>query len=202
MTDKFHKELLKPIYDSVERFAPSNRTLIDFVNEKARGEGLARSLYKVKFIDKSQRSALQLASMTLIEFGKHIKSQNLSTDDETALLQEASLILDDAKKQVEKVYSEVRRFIVTRELRNDCLNSYFKKIPTLSDEQNQIISKEIFSLALEEIQATNRSIDGIEEEFQKINHIAIALFDVAKKNPSTSKKPVEKKPSSIWDRFF
>ena len=78
MTEKNHKDLLKPIYASIERLAPTNRKLIDFVNEKATGEGLKRSLYKVKFIDKSERSAKQLAGMTLIEFGKHLKEINLS----------------------------------------------------------------------------------------------------------------------------
>ena len=206
MTEKNHKDLLKPIYASIERLAPTNRKLIDFVNEKATGEGLKRSLYKVKFIDKSERSAKQLAGMTLIEFGKHLKEINLSEDEETELLKEASEILEDAKKQVEKVYGEVRRYIVTRELRTDCVKTNFRKIPALTEEQNEIISKEIFSLALEEINNSNKhSMDDIEEEFQKINHIAMTLFDVAaatEKKHQHKQKEEKKSPSSIWDRFF
>ena len=207
MTEKQSKDLLKPIYDSVERFAPTNRKLIDFVNEKAQGEGLQRSLYKVKFIDKSERSAKQLASITLIEFGKHLKAQNLTEDEENNLLQEASNVLEDAKKQVEKVYGEVRRYIVTRELRTDCVKGNFRKIPTLTEEQNEIISKEIFSLALEEInKGGKRSIDNIEEEFQRINHIAMTLFDVAatanKKEKKQKPKEEKKSAFSILDRFF
>ena len=203
--EKNHKELLKPIYDSVERFAPTNRKLIDFVNEKVEGEGIKRSLNKVKFIDKSERSAKQLTGITLIEFGKHLKEQNLSEEDETELLKEASEILEDAKKQIEKVYGEVRRYIVTKELRTTCLQDNFRKIPTLTKEQNEIISKEIFSLALEEINSSDKaSIDDIEKEFQKINHIAMTLFDVASTQETKHKKTKEEKKSSssIWDRFF
>jgi len=209
VSEKDHKDLLKPIYSSVERMAPTNRELIDFVNSKARGEGLQRSIYKVKFIDKSERSAKQIAGITLMEFGKHLKEQNLSEAEETALLKEAAEILEDAKKQVEKVYGEVRRYVVTSELRTGCLQANFRKIPNLSEEQNRIISKEIFSLALEEINKGGKSsIDEIETEFQKINHIAMTLFDVAANSEKTSHKEkkhhTEKKSAStsIWDRFF
>ena len=207
MTERNHKDLLKPIYDSVERFAPTNRKLIDFVNEKVEGEGIKRSLNKVKFIDKSERSAKQLTGITLIEFGKHLKEQNLAEEEETELLKEASEILEDAKKQIEKVYGEVRRYIVTKELRTTCLQDNFRKIPALSSEQNEIISKEIFSLALEEINSSDKaSIDDIEKEFQKINHIAMTLFDVAAntetKHKKNQHKEEKKSSSSIWDRFF
>ena len=208
MTEKNHKELLKPIYDSVERFAPTNRKLLDFVDEKVTGEGIKRSLNKVKFIDKSERSAKQLTGITLIEFGKHLKEQNLSEEEETELLKTASEILEDAKKQIEKVYGEVRRYVVTKELRTTCLQDNFRKIPTLSHEQNEIISKEIFSLALEEINSSDKaSIDDIEKEFQKINHIAMTLFDVAETSKAKSAKQRQhkeekKSSSSIWDRFF
>ena len=207
MTEKQSKDLLKPIYDSVERFAPTSRKLIDFVNEKVTGEGLKRSLNKVKFIDKSERSAKQLTGITLIEFGKHLKEINLPEDEETALLQEASEILEDAKKQIEKVYGEVRRYVVTKELREFCLSENFRKIPRLSAAQNEIISKEIFSLALEEINNGEKgSIDDIEREFQKINHIALTLFDVAGKSQTQDNKKKmheeKKSSSSIWDRFF
>ena len=207
--EKNHKDLLKPIYDSIERFAPSNRKLIDFVNEKVTGEGLKLSLNKVKFIDKSERSAKQLTGMTLIEFSKHLKSQNLSEEEETELMQQASEILEDAKKQIEKVYGEVRRYIVTKELRTLCLQDNFKKIPTLSKAQNEIISKEIFSLALEEINNSGKgSLDDIEKEFQKINRIAATLFNAAsnseakEKEKNSKRKEDKKNSSSIWDRFF
>lgn len=209
MNEKKHQELLKPIYDSVERFAPTNRKLIDFVNEKVDGEGLKRSLNKVKFIDKSERSAKQLTGITLVEFGKHLKELKLSESDETSLLQEAQDIMEDAKKQIEKVYGEVRRYVVTKELRSHCLKENFRKIPTLTAEQNEIISKEIFSLALEQINSSDKgSIDDIEAEFQRINHIATTLFDVAATVEAKTKKrhKEEKKsdssPFSILDRFF
>lgn len=207
MEEKIFKDLLKPIYSTVNRLAPTNRELINFVNSKARGEGIKRSLYKVKFIDKSERSAKQLANMTLIEFKKHLEEINLTGEDAESLTKEATEIMEDAKKQVEKVYGEVRRYIVTSELRGDCIKTNFRKISTFDDAQNEFISKEIFSLALEEVnQSDKHSIDNIEDEFKKINHIAITLFEVMAKK---TEKKVEhkhtkepKKSFGLLDRFF
>ena len=207
MDEKTFKDLLKPIYESVENFAPTNRKLINFVNEKASGEGLKRSLYKVKFIEKSERSAKQLTNITLNNFKKHIREQNFSEKDILALEKEATEILDGAKQQIEKVYGEVRRYIVTSELRGDCVKTNFRKIPTLSDSLNETISKEIFSLALESINKSDKqSIDDIESEFKKINHIAITLFELTEKETAkkVSHKPKkeQKKSFSLLDRFF
>ena len=207
MDEKTFKELLKPVYASVENFAPTNRKLINFVNEKARGEGLKRSLYKVKFIEKSERSAKQLTNITLVNFKKHIRELNFSEDEITALEKEATEVLEGAKTQIEKVYGEVRRYIVTSELRTDCIKTNFRKVSTLTDAQNEMISKEIFSLALEEINKGDKnSIDDIESEFKKINHIAITLFELTAKEtpkevPQKHKKET-KKSFSILDRFF
>lgn len=207
MDEKITKDLLKPIYSAVDRLAPTNRELINFVNSKARGEGVQRSLYKVKFIDKSEKSAIQLTGMTLIDFKKKIKEIGLSDDETETLMTEASEIMEDAKKQVEKVYGEVRRYIVTSELRGDCIKTNFRKISTLTDAQNEFISKEIFSLALEEINKSDKhSINDIEEEFKKINHIAMTLFELveqdnAKKAEHKHKKE-PKKSRGIFDRFF
>lgn len=207
MDEKTFKELLKPIYESVENFAPTNRKLINFVNEKALGEGLKRSLYKVKFIEKSEKSAKQLTNITLVNFKKHIREQNFSAEDIEELDKKATEILDDAKKQIEKVYGEVRRYIVTSELRGDCVKTNFRKIPSLSDSLNEVISKEIFSLALEEINKGDKnSIDDIEAEFKKINHIAMTLFELTEKETakkvSHKKEQKQKKSFSLLDRFF
>lgn len=207
MEGKNDKDFLKPIYDSVERLAPTNRELIDFVNEKARGEGLKRSLYKVKFIEKSERSAKQLANMTLNNFRKHVHEQNLSEEHIESLVREAAEVLEGAKVQIEKVYGEVRRYIVTSELRTGCIKANFKKIPSLSDAQNEVISKEIFSLALEEVNKSDKnSIDDIESEFRKVNHIAASLFELVAKEPEPKVEPKPKKEHkksfSLLDRFF
>lgn len=202
-----NKDLLKPIHSAVDRLAPTNRELINFVNSKARGEGLARSVYKVKFIDKSERSAKQLAGMTLIEFKRHLEEKNLSEEEIETLTTEATDILEEAKKQVERVYGEVRRYIVTSELRGECIKTNFRKIPTLNDAQNEFISKEIFSVALEEINKSDKhSMDDIEEEFKKINHIAIRLFEImANENARVAEHKHKKEPKKsfgLLDRFF
>lgn len=208
MDEKIYKDLLKPIHSAVDRLAPTNRELINFVNSKARGEGLARSLYKVKFIDKSEKSAKQLASITLNEFRKHLKEKNFSEEEIENLTTEATNILEEAKKQVEKVYGEVRRYILTSELRGECIKMNFRKISTLSDDQNEFISKEIFSLALEEINKSDKhSIDDIEAEFKKINHIAATLFELVEKNSHKHaehkhKKEPKKSSFGLLDRFF
>lgn len=202
-----NKDLLKPIHSAVDRLAPTNRELINFVNSKARGEGLARSVYKVKFIDKSERSAKQLAGITLVEFKRHLKEKNLSEEEIETLTTEATDILEEAKKQVERVYGEVRRYIVTSELRGECIKTNFRKIPTLNDAQNEFISKEIFSVALEEINKSEKhSMDDIEEEFKKINHIAIRLFEImANENARVAEHKHKKEPKKsfgLLDRFF
>ena len=207
MEEKIFKELLKPIYSAVDRLAPTNRELINFVNSKARGEGLQRSLYKVKFIDKSEKSAKQLTNMTLIDFKNKLKERGLLEEEIETLMTEATEIMEDAKKQVEKVYGEVRRYIVTSELRGECIKTNFRKISTMTDEQNEFISKEIFSLALEEINKSDKqSITDIEEEFKKINHIAITLFELVEKDSHKKAehkhKKEPKKSLGLLDRFF
>ena len=207
MDEKTHKDLLKPIYSAADRLAPTNIELINFINSKARGEGLQRSLFKVKFIDKSEKSAKQLTGMTLADFKKKLKEKNLSDEDFEAVTTEAANILEDAKKQVERVYGEVRRYILTSELRGECIKMNYRKIPTLDDAQNEFVSKEIFSLALEEINKSDKhSINDIEEEFKKINHVAITLFElVAEDNAKRAEHKHKKEPKKslgIFDRFF
>lgn len=207
MDEKTFKEILKPIYDSADRFAPTNRTLINFVNDKARGEGLARSIYKVKFIDKSELSAKQLTNITFVNFKKFLSEQNYNADDVAALEKEAETFLEEVRGKIEKVYGEVRRYIVTSELRKDCVKANFRKIPTLTDSANEVIAKEIFSLAIEEInKSEHHSIDDIENEFKKINNIALTLLDIVNKETAKKaehkKKDQKKTPLSLFDRLF
>lgn len=214
MLEKDIKRILKPVYITIEKLVPTNRTLLDFVNEKAVGRGTKRSIYKVKFLDKAEKSSYQVASVTLIEFEKHLKNIQLGKADEEYLLNMATRLLDDAKKQIEKVYGEVRRYVVTKELRNDCLKEHFRKIPSMNEAQNDAISKEIFSMAIEEVnKSENHNIEDVEAHFDKINYIATALFNIAAANsaPAVVEKPPAPKPApepkkpqkkSFLDRFF
>ena len=142
MNEKDLKRILKPIYIVIEKLVPTNRSLLDFTNEKAIGTGMKRSVYKVKFLDKAEKSSYQVTSVTLVEFEKHLKGLQLGKADEEQLLREANKLLDNAKNQLEKVYGEVRRYIVTKELRNDCLKENYRKIPSMNDAQNAAISQE------------------------------------------------------------
>lgn len=209
MLEKDMKDLLKPIYATVERLVPTNRSLINFVNEKALGKGMKRSLYKVKFIDKAERSSYQLASVTLAEFEKHLATLKISDEDADLLRQQAHMLIEDAKTQIAKVYGDVRRYVVTSELREGCLKEHFRKIPNMSEAQNEALSKEIFSMAIAEVnKGEGRNLDNVEAEFEKINYIAIALFNIAaaistpdaKADKSTAPKAAPKK--SFLDRFF
>ena len=208
MLEKDMKDLLKPIYTTIERLVPTNRSLINFVNDKALGKGTKRSLYKVKFIDKAERSSYQLANVTLAEFEKHLATLKISEADADLLRQQAQMLMDDAKQQIEKVYGDVRRYVVTSELREGCLKEHFRKIPNMSEAQNAALSKEIFSMAIAEVnKGDGRNIDNVEAEFEKINYIAIALFNIAAaistpdaKSDRSAAKPAPKK--SFLDRFF
>ncbi|MBR0060599.1 MAG: hypothetical protein IJP68_03875 [Selenomonadaceae bacterium] len=214
MNEKDLKRILKPIYIVIEKLVPTNRSLLDFTNEKAVGSGMKRSVYKVKFLDKAEKSSYQVTSVTLVEFEKHLKGLQLGKADEEQLLKEANKLLDNAKNQLEKVYGEVRRYIVTKELRNDCLKENYRKIPSMNDAQNAAISQEIFSMAIDAVnKSEDHNIEDVEAEFNKINYIATALFNIAAANsapieiekaPAPAKAPVTKKPQkkSFLDRFF
>ena len=214
MNEKDLKRILKPIYIVIEKLVPTNRSLLDFTNEKAVGSGMKRSVYKVKFLDKAEKSSYQVTSVTLIEFEKHLKGLQLGKADEEQLLKEANKLLDNAKSQLEKVYGEVRRYIVTKELRNDCLKENYRKIPSMNDAQNAAISQEIFSMAIDAVnKSEDHNIEDVEAEFNKINYIATALFNIAAANsapvevekaPAPVKAPAQKKPQkkSFLDRFF
>lgn len=209
MLEKDMKDLLKPIHTTVEKLVPTNRSLMNFINEKALGKGIKRSLYKVKFIDKAERSSFQLANVTLTEFERHLATLKISEEDAALLRQQAEMLIEDAKSQISKVYGDVRRYVVTSELREDCLKEHFHKIPNMSDAQNEALSKEIFSMAIAEANKSNSdNLDNVEAEFQKINYIAIALFNIASaiSTPDPkAKKPETKQPApkkSFLDRFF
>ena len=180
MNENEIKNWLKPIHNSIEKLVPTNRSLIDFVNEKASGSGIKRSLYKVKFIDKSEKSTYTCISMTINELKKKLKERKVSEEDSEMIIAQANQILDEAKEQVTRVYGEVRRYVVTSELRTGCVQHHFKKIPSMNDNQNAALSKEMFSMALEYVnKSENHSIDDVEEEFEKINKIALTLFNIA-----------------------
>ena len=180
MNENEIKNWLKPIHNSIEKLVPTNRSLIDFVNEKASGSGIKRSLYKVKFIDKSEKSTYTCISMTINELKKKLKERKVSEEDSEMIIEHANQILDEAKEQVTRVYGEVRRYVVTAELRTGCVQHHFKKIPSMNDNQNAALSKEMFSMALEYVnKSENHSIDDVEEEFEKINKIALTLFNIA-----------------------
>ena len=182
MNENEIKHWLKPIHNSIEKLVPTNRSLIDFVNEKAQGDGIKRSLYKVKFIDKSEKSTYTCIGMTINELKRKLKESNIGEEDSEEIISSAKAILTDAKEQVEKVYGEVRRYVVTSELRTGCVQHHYKKIPNMSDEQNSAVSKEIFSMALEAVNKSDKhSIDDIEDEFNKINNIALNLFNIVAK---------------------
>ena len=178
------------------------------MNAKARGEGLKRSLYKVKFIDKSERSTKQMASMMLPELQKHMREINYPEEEREEVMREAEAILEDAKVQVEKVYGEVRRYVVTSELRGDCVKTNYRKISTLDEKTNEMLSKEIFSLALAEInEGDKKNIDDIEDVFKKINNIAITLFEIAStgaenKSGHGKKKKEHKSSFGLLSGFF
>ena len=200
MNENEMKSWLKPIHNSIEKLVPTNRSLIDFVNEKASGTGIKRSLYKVKFIEKSEKSTYTCISMTINELKKNLKERKVSDEDAEIIVEKATEILSDAKEQVAKVYGEVRRYVITSELRTGCVQHHFRKIPSMSEKQNAAISKEIFSMAMDAVnKSEKRNIDDVEVEFEKINQIAMTLFSIASTTDGAAephKKASHKSPHS------
>ena len=212
MLEKDVREWIKPIINSIERLVPTNRKLVDFINAKASGTGVKRSLSKVKFLDKSERSTHQCIGLTMTELKKKLNERKVPEGEQKEIIAKAQEILDETKHNVERVYGEVRRYIVTSELRTGCIQNHFKKIPLMTPEQNEALSKEMFSMALEFVNKSDKhSIDDVEEEFAKINQIAANLFQLVEKTggfaaPNKQKKaPAHEKsrsPLSILDDFW
>ena len=213
MQEKDLREWSRPINSSIERVVPTNRKLADFVNAKATGTGIKRSVSKVKFLDKSEKSTYQCMSLTMNELKKKLDERKVKDEDKDLIVQKAQEIMDEARKNVERVYGEVRRYIVTSELRTGCVQHHFKKIPTMTAEQNEALSKEMFSMALEFVNKSDKhDIGDVEEEFEKINRIASELFKLvektggiaAPKQPSKDSRAAHKSrsPLSILDGLW
>ena len=197
MLEKDVKEWLRPIINSVERLVPTNRTLVDFINAKASGTGIKKSLSKVKFLDKSERSTYQCIGLTMNELKKKLNERKVDEEDQKLVIARAQEILDESKHNVERVYGEVRRYIITSELRTGCVQHHFKKIPSMTAEQNEALSKEMFSMALEFVNKSDKhNIDDVEEEFEKINRIATELFKLVEKTGGTTSTGKPKKSRS------
>ena len=196
MLEKDIKEWLRPIINSVERLVPTNRALVDFTNSKASGTGVKRSLSKVKFLDKSERSTYQCIGLTMNELKKKLNERKVKEEDQQEVITRAQEVLDETKRNVERVYGEVRRYIVTSELRTGCIQHHFKKIPSISAEQNQALSKEMFSMALEFVNKSDKhSLDDVEDEFEKINRIATELFAMVEKTGGFTSTTGKSKPA-------
>ncbi len=194
MQEKDIREWLRPINNSLERVVPTNRKLVDFINEKATGTGIKRSVSKVKFLDKSEKSTYQCMSLTMNELKKKLEERKVKDEDKALIVQKAQEIMDEARKNVERVYGEVRRYIVTSELRTGCVQHHYKRIPTMTAEQNEALSKEMFSMALEFVNKSDKhDIGDVEEEFEKINRIAAELFKLVEKTGGLSAPPKKQK---------
>ena len=175
------KDYLRPIVNSLGKFVPTNRALLKFINSKARGTGIDLSFHKVKFLNKSEKSTYTCMNVELMEFRKYLGESGVSEEETNRLIGEATQILEDGKKQVEKVYDDVRRYIITSEIRTFCLEKYYKRIPSLNKRQNDAIAKEIFTLAYEENRegGEERDISDVILGFRRINKIAVGLFALA-----------------------
>ena len=177
MTDKEIQDKLRPLTKSIPKFVPTNRSLLNFVNSKAKGKGIDLSFNKVAFLNKAEKSTYTCMNVELNEFRRHLQEINTSDEDYNQLFTAANGEMATAKKQVEKVYGEVRRYVITSEIRGACVEKYFKKIPSLDKKQNLLLAKEIFTLAYEENMASEEhDIKNILHSFTRINKIALALF--------------------------
>ncbi len=174
------KDYLRPVMNSLGKLVPTNRALLNFINSKARGSGLDQSFHKVKFLNKSEKSTYTCMQVELMQFRQQLQGQGMPEGEIENLVQKASDIFDKAKHDVERVYGEVRLYLITSEIRRKCIESHFRPIPSLSEKQNELIAKEAFTLAYEEnLHSEEHNIEDILEGFRRINHIAVQLFAAA-----------------------
>ena len=177
------KDYLKPIVKSLEKFVPTSRALLNFVNSKSRGVGLGLSFFKVQFLNKSEKSTYTCMQVELMEFEKQLHEFKLTEKECEELVHQAEEMLAEARKDVERVYGEVRRYIVSSELRKNCIDTHYRKIPGLHAKQNEAVAKEIFTLAYEEnLKNEEHEIEDITDLFCQINRYALSLFQVAEES--------------------
>ena len=140
-------DYLRPITGSLGKLVPTSRALLNFINSKARGKGMELSLNKVQFLNKSEKSTYTCMNVQLMEFRKHLQDTKVKETDIEKLVDRATEILDKARGDVERVYDEVRRYIITSEIRTNCVEHNYRNIPSLNNKQNDLLAKEIFTLA-------------------------------------------------------
>ena len=170
-------DYLRPITNSLGKFVPTSRALLNFVNSKARGEGIGLSFNKVQFLNKSEKSTYTCMNVQLMEFKKHLQGTKVTETDIEKLMAQATEILDRARAEVGHVYDEVRRYIITSEIRSNCVEHNYRNIPSLDKKQNDLLAKEIFTLAYEEnLERQEHEVEDIVNGFRRINRIAIQLF--------------------------
>lgn len=170
-------DYLRPITNSLGKLVPTSRALLNFVNSKARGNGIELSFNKVQFLNKSEKSTYTCMNVQLMEFRKHLHEIKVKEADIEKFVEQATEILDQARRDVERVYDEVRRYIITSEIRNNCINYNYRNVPSLNGKQNELLAKEIFTLAYEEnLERQEHEVEDIVNGFRRINHIAIQLF--------------------------
>lgn len=180
MTERQFQDKLRPIAASVAKLVPTNRSLLDFVNEKTMGYGMQLSFNKIKFLNKAERSTYTYINTEIQAFKRHMDETGVDEDDQLILMDRAKEILEDAQNKVKKVYNEVRRFIVSSEIRKECLDKHFRKSKLLSDAQNEAIAKEVFACAYD-ANAQNESHDWeeIRSEFERLNQMMLRMFEIA-----------------------
>lgn len=170
-------DYLRPITNGLGKLVPTGRALLNFINSKARGKGMELALNKVQFLNKSEKSTYTCMNVQLMEFRKHLQDIKVTDAESEKLVARAAEILDQARMDVERVYDEVRRYIITSEIRSNCVKHNFRHIPSLNDKQNELLAKEIFTLAYEDnMQSREHEVEDIVNGFRRINHIAVQLF--------------------------
>ena len=179
MTEKEIQEKIRPLTKLTPKFLPTSRSLLNFVNKKARGKGIDLTFNKVLFLDKAEKSTYTLMSVELNEFKKQIGDfvEGEALDE---VLEAADKTMAEVRSSVKRVYGEVRRYIVASELRSATIKTYFRAIPSLSREQNAVVAKEMFTLAYEDLIAQKPyDIRTIVQGFHQLNKKALALFAAA-----------------------
>ena len=84
MTERQFQDKLRPIAASVAKLVPTNRSLLDFVNEKTMGYGMQLSFNKIKFLNKAERSTYTYINTEIQAFKRHMDETGVDEDDQNS----------------------------------------------------------------------------------------------------------------------
>ncbi len=177
MTEGEMQNALEPIHRTMNRMIPGHKVLLDFIGSKTQGSGTEKALQKIRLLEKSEQSTYTCMNVEMTGFRKRLQDKSTGTADGERLTRMAEDILKTARQQVKKVYGDVRRQIISSELKADFIEKHYRLIPGLTEEQNELVAEEILRLICGPGRRPgNQASQDSVTRFCEINRIGARLF--------------------------